>query len=176
MTALDTMLAQEKEPMNPLWFGKVPEGKIVERKFEQPWQKMALHLLAQGESKITVAGLVGKTPAAISQLCKTEWFQVLLEQEIRTRMGTGLVEQFQADCAMARAVENELLANPLVKAEVRAGIAARKIERVYGKAKQLVQFDNVTQSQNPVAEAEELERSIARDVAALGLPTPSGNS
>ena len=162
--------------LHPLFFGKSNASKNCQRKFEQPWHRIALHLLAQGEDKKTVAELCDRSPNAVMQLCCVPRFQTMLAEEIRERTGVGMVEQFQADVAMARSVENELLANPQTPPAVRASLAKTKIERVYGKAKQLVEFDNVTQSANPVAEAEELERSIARDFTALNLPSPSGQS
>jgi hypothetical protein len=161
--------------LHPLFFGKSNTSKNCQRKFEQPWHRIALHLLAQGEDKKTVAELCDRSPNAVMQLCCVPWFQTMLAEEIRERTGHGMVELFQADVAMARSVENELLANAQTPPTIRASIAKTKIERVYGKAKQLVEFDNVTSSSNPVAEAEELERSIARDTLAL-FPPPSGQS
>lgn len=161
--------------LHPLFFGKSNASKNCQRKFEQPWHRIALHLLAQGEDKKTVAELCDRSPNAVMQLCCVPWFQTMLAEEIRERTGHGMVELFQADVAMARSVENELLANAQTPPTIRASIAKTKIERVYGKAKQLVEFDNVTSSSNPVAEAEELERSIARDTLAL-FPPPSGQS
>jgi hypothetical protein len=162
--------------LHPLFFGKSNTSKNCQRKFEQPWHRIALHLLAQGEDKKTVAELCDRSPNAVMQLCCVPWFQTMLAEEIRERTGHGMVELFQSDVAMARSVENELLANAQTPPTIRASIAKTKIERVYGKAKQLVEFDNVTSSSNPVAEAEELERSIARDIFSLGLPAPSGQS
>ena len=161
--------------LHPLFFGKSNTSKNCQRKFEQPWHRIALHLLAQGEDKKTVAELCDRSPNAVMQLCCVPWFQTMLAEEIRERTGHGMVELFQSDVAMARSVENELLANAQTPPTIRASIAKTKIERVYGKAKQLVEFDNVTSSSNPVAEAEELERSIARDTLAL-FPPPSGQS
>lgn len=161
--------------LHPLFFGKSNSSKNCQRKFEQPWHRIALHLLAQGEDKKTVAELCDRSPNAVMQLCCVPWFQTMLAEEIRERTGHGMVELFQSDVAMARSVENELLANAQTPPTIRASIAKTKIERVYGKAKQLVEFDNVTSSSNPVAEAEELERSIARDTLAL-FPPPSGQS
>jgi hypothetical protein len=161
--------------LHPLFFGKSNTSKNCQRKFEQPWHRIALHLLAQGEDKKTVAELCDRSPNAVQQLCCVPWFQTMLAEEIRERTGSGMVELFQADVAMARSVENELLANAQTPPTIRASIAKTKIERVYGKAKQLVEFDNVTSSSNPVAEAEELERSIARDTLAL-FPPASGQS
>lgn len=165
--------------LHPLFFGRKPCANAAERKFEKPWHRIALHQLAQGEDAKTVAELCDKNVESIYQLCRTPWFASMLADEIKQRSGVGLVEQFQADCALARSVENELLANGQTPPAVRASIAKTKIERVYGKAKQLVEFDNITQSSNPVAEAEELERSIVRDIDALNLsafPAPSGQS
>lgn len=162
--------------LHPLFFGREARSvKQYTRKFEQPWHRIALHLLSKGEDQKTVAELCQRTPTCIGQLTNTPWFQTMLAEEIKSVCGVGLVEQFQSDCALARSVENELLANQLTPPTVRASIAKTKIERVYGKAKQLVEFDNVTQSANPVAEVEELQRSIERDRAAL-FPAPSGQS
>ncbi len=142
------------------------------RKMEQPWHRMAAYLIAANYPVTEVAKAVEHSTQAVYDILHTPWFQEQVTAAIEANGGKDLIEQFKAQVGTAHAIECQLLADEKVSPAVRANIAQRQIERIYGKATQRVEIDNVTKSDNPVAEVERLEQEVKR----LHKATHSGSS
>lgn len=132
------------------------------RKFEKAWHRNAAYHLANQMSIKDTAAACDVSPVCVSQLLKNPWFQGYVTELIAERGGGDIMELVKAELMNTFVTLVELRDNPKVSPTVKARICDSILDRGLGKALQRIEQTNVPTSNDPVAEAERLEKENAR--------------
>lgn len=141
--------------------GRVPaEGTNQERKFEQPWHKTLAYTIASGKYTVKQAAAVCDcSPVTVSALLRNKWFaETVAAIQKEVAMEGDLMDIFRAEvpASMLKLIE----VRDAAKSRPADIISASReiLDRLRGKPQQTIRTESVQTSDDPVAEAERLER------------------
>lgn len=156
--------------------GKVPaEGTKQERKFEQPWHKTLAYTIASGKYTIKQAAEVCDcSPITVSALLRNRWFaETVAAIQKEVAMEGDLMDIFRAEVPASMMKLITVRDDPKTKASDAISASREILDRLRGKPQQTIRTESVATSDDPVAEAERLERAAASLAQRLNVPTAS---
>jgi hypothetical protein len=152
-----------------------PEAEINENRFhgtrpptfelseEKPWHRWAAYLFASGYNSMKeVASACQVSEPTVRNLLRQPWFQERVTKLMAVNGGKDIMAMLRAEQFNSMIVMIEIRDNKNTPAPVRANICKDILDRTLGKAVQRIQTEDVTASDDPVAEAHRLEEELAR--------------
>jgi hypothetical protein len=140
---------------------------FYEVEHERGWHTLAAHLCAMGVPGAQIAREFNKDPNTVYNLQKQGWFLEKVNQIVSER-GSDAMELLRGAHTTAIQTMISILNDPQVPARVRLMAADSIIDRVAGKATQRIEAVGAAPSSDPVAEVEQLERELERQLARQG--------
>lgn len=148
---------------------------------EQPWHRMAAHMLNRGFTNIEVADAADKSPETVSILRAQRWFNELCaalaenkEKVIKARLDGYALEAVEEIHAIATDSSCDTDGNPLVPARVKLTAFTTLLEHSQGKATQKVLSVSATTSfSSDREEYDAILRELQGVAPALLQPQPT---
>lgn len=138
------------------------EGDEI-RKYEKPWMTNAAYMWASGKYSLkAIASACDVTYATVQQLARNDWFQEKVALIQKENGADDIMAQFQSECANSLVTLIEIRDDKQAPASVRRASAIDILHQVLGKPTQRVEMETAVTSDDPVAEAERLERQNAQ--------------
>ena len=128
---------------------------------EQGWHKVAAVFYAHGTSGNRIARELEKSPQAVSNLVRQEFFQERVA-EIMAETARDIMELFRAERVNCLATLVAIRDDPETPASVRAMVCKDILDRSLGKAVQRIEAVGEVTSSDPVAEVALLEAEVNR--------------
>lgn len=128
-------------------------------RFEKAWHRHAAVLYANGTAVAVIAAVCDVEPQAVYNVIRAPWFQ----NHVKTVQSEGqkdILQLFKDEGLASLATLIELRDNKEAPSSVRLASAVNILDRVMGKPTQKIEQDVKTRSDDPVAEAEALEREV----------------
>jgi hypothetical protein len=140
---------------------------FYEVEHERGWHTLAAHLCAMGVPGAQIAREFNKDPNTVYNLQRQGWFLERVNQ-IVTERGSDAMELLRGAHTTAIQTMIAILNDPQVPARVRLMAADSIIDRVAGRATQRIEAVGAAPSSDPVAEVEQLEGELERQLAQEG--------
>lgn len=132
------------------------------RVYEQPWHRNAAYMWASGKYSLKAISVACDTSYdSVKALARNPWFQETVALIQKENGADDIMAQFQSECQNSLVTLIEIRDDKQAPASVRRASAIDILHQVLGKPTQRVEMETAVTSDDPVAEAERLERQNA---------------
>lgn len=137
-----------------------PRECNVEVQTERPWHRAAMYMMLAGQSHVTIAAALEKTPVMVSIVSRQPWFQQQIAELARDSGGDEITTLLKGEAKNCLLTLLEVRDDPNAKNADRITSCKDLLDRHLGKAVARVEVENKTFSGDPQAEYENIAKEL----------------